>query len=148
MPPRATEMLPQKIFVHGFDQHVKAKVAPIQFHECMRDARGGQTSIAKQTRGHVLREITSVLAGIVQEEFAHAAVSLARHEFVESHRKARLLVQRPKAAHAFEMHGNVGKNVSPFFDRAADILPVLLLQGFELRAANLDLESSNSAIRE
>src|SRR5713101_5556268 len=145
MAPSAAEMLAEKVFVHRFDQDVEAKVAAIQLHKGVRDARGGQTGIAKEARGHILREIAAVLAGIVQEELAHAGVPLSRHEFIKANGKARLFIQGAKAAHSFEMDGDVGEGVGAFFDGGAHVLPIVLLESFKFRPNDLDFESANSA---
>src|SRR5947209_13891498 len=134
MASRAAEMLAEKIFVHRFDEHIKAEIAPVQFHEGMCHARSRQTGIAKKARRHVLREIAAVLAGIVEQELAHARVGLVWNKFVETHRETRFLVQRSKAAHALQVDGDVREYFCSLSYGAANVLPVLPLQCLELLA--------------
>src|SRR3954470_8421571 len=112
----------------------------------MRDAGGWQTSISKEARGHKFGEIRAVLTRIIQEELAQAAVGLAGDELVESHRKARFFVQRAKAAHAFEVDGDVSEGVCSLSEGPAHVLPIFFLQRFELRTGNLNFECPNGAI--
>ena len=136
----------QEILVHRLDGDVETERASIHFHERVRDARSRQATIAKHLRGDQLGEISAILAGVVEHEFAQAKIILVRRELVELHREARLFVERPEAAHALEVDADVLEGVRPFRDRRSHVATIILLKDSEPRLAHGDLESSDAPI--
>ena len=133
-------MLPEEHLVHRFNQDVKTKLTSVQCHSRVSHPRRRHARIPKKSGSEVLRQITGILTGIVEHDFAEPKEFLPRHKFVEFHRKARLVIERSKTAASLEPDGDLFEYFIVYRDRRLNVRTILAPQFFQLRFGNFNFE--------
>src|SRR6185369_17585073 len=109
------KMVLQKFFVPALDQHVKAEIASIQLHSCVRGARHGHAGLEKGFSGELFADIGWILDGVIEAELLQSMKALPVSKLVKVQSEGGFVVNRSEAAgRALQMESNVCVNQIAF----------------------------------